>query len=333
MGVPSVSEWEARITGQAKPPRPQTDTQVPSYESSIQLSSTSVPSVAEWDARIATGQGRLIHQPGQSAKSFIPASEHEGRIFDAAQSTTVAPQSKPAAPPPYSAVTPITKIGASGDIGASGFPKDFGFYHASDGGTDMVIQLHADNSKQLFYVSCHGGFSSQPSVVLHSGPYNRSAPLASVEFKSFSSTIDILVGQEPVMLQRDGVLSDVRFFDFLIPSTGKKERFEWKHSSGPEVMALKGSSHGMKLVWAAKNEVVAAWAGPNSGTRKKGKMSFMGDREALGPRFEVMAVISVLAIMERKRRTNKKKHHGAMHHMAGSAGGFGGAAGMGGGGC
>jgi len=104
------------------------------------------------------------------------------------------------------------------------------------------------------------------------------------------------------------------------------ERFEWKSSYGPEVQALRGSSHGMKLVRVSTGEVVAVWARPNSGMKKKGKMRFMADRGVMGEKWETMVVISILAIMEKTRRNNKNRSRG----VAGS-GGFGAGGSMGGG--
>lgn len=67
-----------------------------------------------------------------------------------------------------------------------------------------------------------------------------------------------------------------------------------------------------------KGEVVAAWTGPNNGTRKKGKLRFMARENGLGDEWEVMAVICIAAMAEKARRT--KGRGGA-------------AAGGGGGGC
>jgi len=113
-----------------------------------------------------------------------------------------------------------------------------------------------------------------------------------------------MLGPEPHTLLKDGVFSGVEYFDVFTPSSGKVERFEWKSSSGLEVQALRGASHGMKLVRASNGEVVVAWTRPNSGTREKGKMRFIGDRNVLGEKLESMAVISLLAIVEKRRRAN-----------------------------
>lgn len=64
----------------------------------------------------------------------------------------------------------------------------------------------------------------------------------------------------------------------------------------------------MKLVLRSTGQIVAAWTGPNSGSRKKGKMAFLGNngdpRFELGIAFEIAAVITVTALNEKARRNN-----------------------------
>lgn len=194
--------------------------------------------------------------------------------------------------------------------------------------SDMVVAQSGNDPNPLFYISTHSGFSSKPSVVLHSTRYETSPPMATADFPSFTSTIDIELKASPsypterTTLAKDGVFSSCRVFYCTLPGSNVNERFEWKRSSGQEVASLHGRSHGDKLVRVKTGEVVAAWTLPGMSTKKKGKMSFLGNREVLGDKFELMAVICMLGIMEKARR-NKS-------HAAGGAGG-GGAAG--GGGC
>ena len=138
----------------------------------------------------------------------------------------------------------------------------------------MRISLSAD-SPSLLYVSTHSSLSRKPSVVLHGGAIPSFAALATADFHSFSSTVDILLGQEAHSLIKSGTFSSSQFFHVLVPSTGLNERFEWKPSSGAEVALLQGRRRGMKLVRVATGEVVAAWARPNSGRKKKGKLRFL----------------------------------------------------------
>lgn len=89
--------------------------------------------------------------------------------------------------------------------------------------------------------------------------------------------------------------------------------------------SLNGKKYGMKLVRTKTGEVVVAWAPPNSGSRKRGKMAFLRKAE-LGEQFEIMAVVSILAIMEKGRR-------GSGASTAAARAGAGAASGGGGGGC
>jgi hypothetical protein len=177
----------------------------------------------------------------------------------------------------------------------------------------MMITLSAD-SQPIFHVSTHGGFSSQPSVVLHSGPHQNASPMATADFHSFSSDIDIVLFNTPLKLESEGAFNPVRVFKYPMPQANGQtvlEMFQWKHSSGPEVQGLKGSSHGYKCVRAKTGEVVAAWARPNSGHRKKGKMRFLMRDRIADDRFETCVVITMLAIMEKLRRKKNSSNAAA----------------------
>ena len=236
-------------------------------------------------------------------------------------------------PPSYtdSAISDASKTSAyaqmiqTNTINTFSFPQDFGIYHASGSLSDLWIAKSAD-SPPLFYISTHSLVSSKASVELHAGPSPASPPIATAQFHGFSSNIDLALGlknqgRQNYSLIKDGVFSPTEFFDFLM-LTGVVERFEWRSSSGPEVTALQGRSHGMKLVRVSTGRVVAAWARPHGGTKKKGKLRFMA-REGgeLDDRWEVLVVISITALIERARR--------ARNHRATAGGAGAGAAGAG----
>ncbi|TVY36339.1 hypothetical protein LOCC1_G008667 [Lachnellula occidentalis] len=201
------------------------------------------------------------------------------------------------------------------------FPPAFGFYHASGSHSDIRISLSAE-SALLFYIGTHNSLSSQPSIVLNSTPNPASPPLAHATLHTFSSGTDIVIFSPPnpaspspphallkTSFQKSGVFTTAH--TFTIPTATGSQTFEWKSSSGAEVHALQGKSHGMKLVTAGGN-VVAAWAPPKIGNKKQGKMAFIGGaREELGGVWEVMVVITVLALMERRRRSNNSAGGGA----------------------
>ncbi len=87
---------------------------------------------------------------------------------------------------------------------------------------------------------------------------------------------------------------------------GKRERFEWRHSSGPEVSALEGRSRGLKLVRVGTGEVVAAYAKTGMSARKIGKFRWVSNEE-WGEEAGILVVISLLAIVERERRDEKRR--------------------------
>jgi len=188
------------------------------------------------------------------------------------------------------------------------FPPQFGIYHAPGSHTDLIIALQKD-APSLFHISTHGAWSRQPDVVLHSTPSSESLPLATAQFSKFSSTTDIMICPsnhlaQPIRTQltKDQLFSSSMSFFAATAQSGTAERFEWKSSTGPEVQALEGSRHGMSLVRTQTGEVVAAWARPNSGTKKKGKVAWVGRRDVLGEGGEVLAIVTILAIMEKTRR-------------------------------
>ncbi|TVY86352.1 hypothetical protein LAWI1_G008911, partial [Lachnellula willkommii] len=156
----------------------------------------------------------------------------------------------------------------------------------------MRISLSA-SSAPLFYISTHGSLSSKPSIELTSSANPASPPLAHADLHRFSSDTDVAIFspaiQKPSPLrplltttfQKSRVFSTAHTFTIPIPNGrgSQTQTFEWRSSSGPEVRALQGRSHGVKLVTAG-GAVVAVWAPPMSGNNKKGKMAFMeGARE------------------------------------------------------
>jgi len=97
-------------------------------------------------------------------------------------------------------------------------------------------------------------------------------------------------------------------FHIAIPKTGLREKFEWRHSSGPFIRTIDEIRHstGLELVRCFNDETVAVFAGLSRRSTTKnprkvvGMFRFLGDR--LGEEFDVYAVMSILAIVERSRR-------------------------------
>ncbi len=91
------------------------------------------------------------------------------------------------------------------------------------------------------------------------------------------------------------------------------------------MQALEGRSHGKKCTRISTGEVVAVFTHPDMAYKKKGKFAFVGNGLVLGEGFEVMAVMSILAIMEKERRA-KNNRNGAVGGGVGGGGGGGGGA-------
>lgn len=72
---------------------------------------------------------------------------------------------------------------------------------------------------------------------------------------------------------------------------------------------LDGRAGGKKCMRVSTGEVVAAWAVPDLSARKKGKVAFLGDRGMLGEGFEVLCLVSLLAVWERERRNRRSKRN------------------------
>lgn len=102
------------------------------------------------------------------------------------------------------------------------------------------------------------------------------------------------------------------------PSTLAREKFEWRQSSSSNsapfatMEALKESG-GLKLVRISRAESVAVYAGVRrkaEGRRVAGLFRFLGEDDlgrsiengGLGEEFEVLALVSLLAVLERGRR-------------------------------
>lgn len=107
-------------------------------------------------------------------------------------------------------------------------------------------------------------------------------------------------------------------FYHTFPSTLAREKFEWRHNSRTDstaFLALEGvkESGGLKLVRISTAESVAVYAGVRrkaEGRRVVGLFRFIGEDESgrsienrgLEEEFEVLALVSLLAVLERGRR-------------------------------
>lgn len=203
-------------------------------------------------------------------------------------------------------------------------------------GSDLIIV--DTNARHLHYVDHHYGISSsKPNVILRTAPDKSATILASAVLRSFSENIEISLSPDqdqnqdstPNKLRPSGDLFLKSWAFEFTQSTGQVERFEWKRSRGAEVAALKGSHRGLKLVISRTKEVVAVFTNANRIMHEKAKFGFTS-KKTLGSRFELMAVISMLAITEAMDRQGANSHGHAGAHAGAMAGATAGATGGGG---
>ncbi|RYO77330.1 hypothetical protein DL766_009721 [Monosporascus sp. MC13-8B] len=195
------------------------------------------------------------------------------------------------------------------------FPPAFYLYSTGLGGRKYVLGEH--KNKPLYAVTTHTGWSGKADTVLHSGPSPGAPPLATAAGgNTVVSSVDVDL---PGAAQGSSSSSRERMkpagFGYVHRSMrfemdvggGRREAFEWRHSSGPEVGALGGSHSGWKLVQLGGEggeEVVAAWAGIRMNPTKKFAFQFLGTGliGVLGERWAVMAVITAVRMWGREAK-------------------------------
>jgi hypothetical protein len=197
-------------------------------------------------------------------------------------------------------------IYSSSTITVSGLPfaPDFrsnsiiGFYRTSF--SDYLLAHSSNDPNPIAYVSTHP--VSHPQVRLHSTCSNLSPTIATADFHTFSNRITIGVPSASVTenLEKERVFVDTYSIHFVHPTSGIRERFEWRHSSGAQVKALNGKPRGLKLVRTTTGEVVAVYTGAIS-LRKLGKMRWLSER-SYGDVSELIVMMSILALVEKDRR-------------------------------
>ncbi|TLD16565.1 uncharacterized protein PgNI_02118 [Pyricularia grisea] len=231
---------------------------------------------------------------------------------------------------------PPQPSGVMGNV-ARQFPPVFALY--SNGmSLSRSYMIGPHQNEPLYAVELHTGMSSSPPLVLHNGPDASCPMLASLEFHTFRSSVDMMVpplpgmsGSPEIKLQSTGSFHRSYMFSIEVGLGGqmRSEMFEWRHSYGAAIEALDGDFDGYKLVrlergpppgmpagarydpgqFAASDglEVVAAWTDARLSWTKQGKFAFIGTGQSglLGERWAVAAVLSALAIWEIQRRRKR----------------------------
>lgn len=177
----------------------------------------------------------------------------------------------------------------------------------------------------------------QSSLMLHNGPSEDFAPLATVSYDSWGRRMDVTVPPLPgrnngdtISVQAPGMMTTAFRFHVEVPwpdGNGgvlwRKEAYEWRRSNSLAVAGLAGSNTGWKLVRLTNelppggvtvagsgppsrdgHEVVAVCTNAVMSMTKLWKFCFLGTgvSGALGERWAVMAVTTGLAIWDREHR-------------------------------
>ncbi|KAF3760591.1 hypothetical protein M406DRAFT_358241 [Cryphonectria parasitica EP155] len=207
---------------------------------------------------------------------------------------------------------------------ASQFPPHFRIHR--EGWRRKHCYLSPSNGPILYAVSLHSGWSGKPHLVLHNGPNENCPPLATSKIKtSVFNNGDAIVTllpspgstgsavQEQVEYHGSSFGHKTMFFSVEVGATGRRETFEWRHSSGAEVGALGGCGDGYKLVRLATDapgalrqrggatssdgkEIVAVWAAQSRRLSTGFNFQFLGTGSSgvLGEKWAAMAVMSAL---------------------------------------
>ncbi|XMA14084.1 hypothetical protein WAI453_006875 [Rhynchosporium graminicola] len=187
--------------------------------------------------------------------------------------------------------------------------------------------------------------AGRPDLLIHSGPTKASSVMSFAKFHSVTQITDMTLCPTPPRaesahfstpnfsvprstqetlkqhtrprftfesLAPTGGLLSVEKYEFChtLPWSDVREKFEWRHTSGPIKRSIDRDSGGMKLIRVSTGDVVAVYAGlrqsskAKNASRVQGMFRFLrGDSTVgLGGEFEVLAITSILSLVERGRR-------------------------------
>lgn len=171
------------------------------------------------------------------------------------------------------------------------------------------------NGRHVYYVDNSQMRIGKPDLTFHAGADNKSPVVGVIEFRHFSSDMEIGIG-DPAhpsamhweSLTRESVLS--RKHAFRTKVHGHKRQFTWKrtHSMG------EGHFGNLKLVDESNQAVIAVFSSRGAFTRQTGTLAVYANH---GQEFDFMVLETCLAMKEKIRRTN---------NAAASGGGGGGGA-------
>lgn len=182
---------------------------------------------------------------------------------------------------------------------------EFGLYALKDPGpSNYIIGLPrpSDDPSEsfspapLFFISIS---KSRLGVRLHIGPVFTDPVICTAQSKKGVSATAITLGSPDNPTAETETLLPTRTFGFekqyrfslKSKEGGNREGFAWKHSG----------ARGLELVKVGTGDVLAAYRIVN-GPLERGQLRFSEETAALAERFKVMAVMSLVVIVERMRK-------------------------------
>ncbi|KAI3395946.1 hypothetical protein diail_657 [Diaporthe ilicicola] len=291
----------------------------------------------------ATGRPSITHRPGVPPPT--PPRPANNKASGTPRQHTPSTPGGPASPTIHTPHTPAQTfqqiLPVAQQTVAQQFPPAFNLYRDAFPGQRRTYFLGEHQVAPLYSVTAWSGWAtSGASLVLHNGPSDDHAPLATVAYDALGRRMAVnlppLPGHrpEPISVQTPTLMSAKFSFQVEVPwpappgapagaVTYRKEAFEWRRSNSLAIGGLGGRSQGWKLV-RLSNElppggVTVAGSGPPSGDghevvavctdavmslTKLFKFSFLGTglSRALGERWAVMAVTTGLVIWDQERR-------------------------------
>lgn len=217
----------------------------------------------------------------------------------------------------YTSVSPSPSA-SSKDIslaGASG--KTLTFKHASLH-TDTLVQDVGGNA--VYFADASAFTPGKADVTLHSGGDNKGPVLAVAKWSSMYSAKAVVGLGDPgaagdnmdvaweEMHAASGWKQNEHRWSIPVAVSGAgsgRKAFTWKRTHRVGCEKNRASSRNFKLVEEESGEVVAVYATASvKSWNTLGTLTFSGERE-LGERVERMALMTVLALIEKSRRRNR----------------------------
>lgn len=192
------------------------------------------------------------------------------------------------------------------------FPSELGVYRGCSPNT-LLLAAPSDDPR-VAHVQTWQGLHSRPDWTLFAGPDKWYREHASMSFVGRHGMPHIVLGSRKYgaapteKLECEGFYPVVHHFSLYLESVYSRERFEWRECYRRELREYgMGNylSNGMKLVRIRTGQVVALYVKVICAVKKTGKIKFLG--RDLGNEFQIMTVMTLLAIQEAEKRNKERK--------------------------